>query len=206
MSSVAYLSRRFVLDSMALLANDGGKNWGGRQLRGGGKREKHGRAKRSLFHIRRSAAAAPVLPPTLLPVALMLSGAPKVGRAAAYWMYNPRGEKMSRVTLHIAAESLFTVTDSATRDSAARWIPTHTDTVRAWSVVATGVDGRVAPLGGEVMLQWLGVTTVEPEITVWVDVRGNIVSASEPGGVHLLRTTYEIAYLARDVKPRTSRR
>ena len=187
-SSVTYLSRRFVLDSVSLAVNGGvnRKDVGGRVMQN--------RAKLSLFRVRHSATASPILTPKLLPVALMLSGDPKVGRSAVYWMYSPAGGKISRVTLRVAAESLFTVTDSAIHDPAIGWIPAHTDTVRAWSIVATGVNGRVASLGGEVMLEWIGVNLAEPGISVWVDAQGSIVSASKPGGVRLVRTTYEIAY------------
>jgi hypothetical protein len=189
-SSVAYLSRRFVLDSVALMTN--GEN----QYRAG----KAGRMNRSLFRIGRSYKSSLILPRALLPVALMLSRNPTIGRSAMYWMYNPIGERVSRVTLRITAESLFTVSDSATYNAAtAEWTTVHSDTVRAWSVVATGFDGRIRPLAAE-LTPLIGVPTgreVTPtalQLSTWVDAQGRIVSATGPGGVQILRTAYEIAH------------
>lgn len=114
-----------------------------------------------------------VLLPNLAPVALMLTREPRVGASEDFWIYNPLAQRVERVTLGITAESLFTVVDSAAFDSSRRaWVPAHSDTVRAWSV-----------------------TTPTRSIAAWVDAQGRIVRASEPGGLALDRTAYEIAAL-----------
>jgi hypothetical protein len=149
--SIAYLSRQFVLDSFAL------------DVRGS----------RRPVQVRGAIPKAPtLLLPTLIPIAFMLRGHPSSQRPRSYAMYEPIGDSVSRVTLRPAAESLFTVSDSATYDSSIRqWVSAHTDTVRSWSV-APAASG----------------------FTVWVDAQGRIVSASGPTGLHMLRTAYEIAF------------
>ncbi|HEV2642250.1 MAG TPA: hypothetical protein VGT98_06070 [Candidatus Elarobacter sp.] len=114
-----------------------------------------------------------VLLPHLAPVALMLTREPRVGSSEDFWIYNPLSRQVERVTLGITAESLFTVVDSASFDSRARaWVPAHSDTVRAWSV-----------------------TTPSRALAAWVDAQGRVVRATEPGGLALDRTAYEIAAL-----------
>ena len=114
-----------------------------------------------------------VLLPTVLPIAFMLSGDARVGRSDDFWLFNPLSQRVERVTLRITAESLFHIADSAAFDAArAAWVPAHIDTVRAWSV---------SPPSGA--------------LTAWVDSQGRLVAASEPGGLSLLRTAYEIAAL-----------
>lgn len=115
---------------------------------------------------------APVFLPTFAPIPLMLMDDPKIGRTASAWVYNPVSDAVERATLRIQAESLFTVSDSARYDSTqTRWVSVRHDTVRAWSV-----------------------TTPTAPVTVWVDREGRLVSVSEPGGLHLLRTAYEEAF------------
>lgn len=151
-SERAFLSRRFALDSFAYAL---GGDQGPLRIRGA----PHGRDG--------------VLVPTLAPIALMLSGSHSVGRSEDYWIYNPLSQRVERVTLRIAAESLFRVTDSAAFDPTRNsWVPAHEDTVRAWSV-----------------------TTPAHSFTAWVDAQGRVVEASEPGGLALTRTAYEIAAL-----------
>jgi hypothetical protein len=151
-TSAAYLSRGFALDSFALSIS-GDQH----PLRLRGTPEPH----------------SGVLLPTLAPVALMLTREPRIGASSERWVYNPVARRVERVTLTIAAESLFNVVDSATFDSTARaWIPAHQDTVRSWKIV-TPADG----------------------ISAWVDSQGRIVAAHEAGGASLMRSTYEIATL-----------
>lgn len=157
-SERAYLSRRFVLDSFTYAL---GGDQGPLRIRGA----PHG-------HVG-------VLVPTLAPMALMLSGDHAVGRSEDYWIYNPLSQRVERVTLRIAAESLFRVTDSAAFDPTRNsWVPAHEDTVRAWSV-----------------------TTPAHSFTAWVDAQGRVVAASEPGGLALTRTAYEIAALNAPHRP-----
>lgn len=151
-SARAFLSRRFVLDSFSFSL---GGDQGPLRIRGAPR------------------GGDGVLVPTLAPMALMLSGPHTVGRSEDYWIYNPLSQRVERVTLRIAAESLFRVTDSAAFDpDRITWIPAHEDTVRAWSV-----------------------TTPAHSFTAWVDAQGRVVAASEPGGLTLTRTAYEIAAL-----------
>lgn len=112
-----------------------------------------------------------VLLPTLAPMALMLSGEAKVGRSGRYWVFNPLSQRVELTTLTITAESLLTVVDSARYDDARKsWVPARSDTVRAWNV-----------------------TTPTASVNAWVDSEGRVVTASEPGGISITRTAYEIA-------------
>jgi hypothetical protein len=148
---VAYLSRQFVLDSFSLAMTAG---------------QPQVRTQRLFPQSPRA------LPPGLVPMMFMMSGAHKLGRSESYRMYNPLADSVSTVTLRMAAESLFTVSDSAIYDSTRKqWVSAHTDTVRSWSLAPS-----------------------IPGIAVWVDMQGRIVSAAGPSGVHLIRTAYEIAF------------
>lgn len=147
----AYLSRRFVVDSFTLAMAQGEEG----------------------LHLRRTFPKAPkTIPPELVPMMLMLSGSPAIGRSRSYAMYDPLGDSTAHVTFRIAAESLFTVSDSAMYDSTTkRWISAHADTVRSWSI---------APMNSG--------------FTLWVDAQGRVVSASGPHDIRLIRTAYEIAF------------
>lgn len=149
-SSTAYLTRGFVLDSFALTL---GGDQSPLRLTGapkGGER---------------------VFLPTLAPMALMLSGDPKVGRSGKYWVFNPLSQRVELTTLSITAESLLSVVDSARYDDPSKsWVPARTDTVRAWNI-----------------------TTPAASVDAWVDAEGRVVTASEPGGISMTRTAYEMA-------------
>lgn len=109
--------------------------------------------------------------PTLAPMELMLSGDGKIGRSGTYWVYNPLSQRVELTTLRIMAESLLTVVDSARYDSMRKeWVPARSDTVRAWAI-----------------------STPAASLNAWVDAEGRIVAASEPGGMSMTRTAYEIA-------------
>ncbi len=154
-SSKAFLSRQFLLDSLVLRVQ--------------GIQQSHIIARQ---HPPGLGGAEPVLPPSILPVAFLLTDGPRIGRSRSYEMYTPATDAIALVTLRIAAESLFTVDDSAAYDSIGRhWVPAHSDTVRAWSI---------APMTSG--------------FTVWVDAQGRVVSAREPGGLHVVRMAYELAF------------
>lgn len=124
----------------------------------------------------RLAVRGPILLPTLVPLAVTLGGEPKVGRRATVPMFDPTTMASRNVTMEIKAESLFTVSDSARFDSTAgRWVVARTDTVRAWRL-GSGEPGESDRLGG------------------WVDERGRLVEARQPGGLVLRRTAYEVAF------------
>ena len=151
-TSTAYLSRAFVLDSFAITVSGMGTPF---RL------------------IASTAKGSKLLLPSLAPIALVLSRAPRIGASTDQWIYNPVAKRVQRVTLRIAAESLFTVVDSAVFDGSRNiWTPAHSDTVRSWMI-----------------------TTPSRAISAWVDSHGRIVAASEPGGATLIRTAYEIAML-----------
>ena len=118
--------------------------------------------------------AEPLLLPTMVPLAIALGDRPKVGASYTYQVFDPIRAAMSRMTVHIRAESLFVVPDSAREDSAtARWLPAHQDTVRAWRIEQDG--GRL--------------------LTGWVDESGRMVQAAPLPGFVMRRSAYEIAVL-----------
>jgi hypothetical protein len=151
-SSTAHLTRAFELDTFALSVNG----------------DEHP------FRVRQTPpAGSRVLVPSLAPIAIMLTRKPSVGASTIMSIYNPISRRVERVTLGIAAESLFTVVDSAAFDTAQhRWAAAHTDTVRSWEIVPPS-----------------------RAVSAWVDSRGRLVAASEPGGLSIMRSTYELATL-----------
>ena len=107
--------------------------------------------------------------PSLAPVALMLGGAPKIGRAQSLSVFDPTTRTVVRPTLSISAESVFTVIDSAAlRDG--QWVAAHRDTVRAWRIAG-------APHG----------------VSAWVDDAGRVVAANA-GDYSATRTAFELAF------------
>ena len=114
----------------------------------------------------------PILVPTLLPLALMLSEPPKVGAKATFSVFDPVEQTPKPVAVEIIAESLFVVSDSAKLDTASRrWVVAHDDTVRAWKMK----------------------TDATQPFTAWVDEQGRLVEADLPGGLSIERRAYEIA-------------
>lgn len=113
---------------------------------------------------------APLYTPTLAPIVFMLGGAPKLGRNESISVFDPTTRTVTRPTLRIAAESLFTVVDSATLDKNGNWAVAHSDTIRAWRL-----DG--APHG----------------LVAWVDADGRVVAA-QAGDLSAIRTAFEIAF------------
>jgi hypothetical protein len=115
---------------------------------------------------------SPVFLPTVAPLPLMLGRNPKVGDTARVSLYDPMSRSVKEVTLRIQADSLFLVADSASLDSATgRWKKARQDSLRGWRIT-----GPQSPL------------------TVWVDAYGRLIAASEPGGITLVRTAFEMAF------------
>ncbi|HUR00195.1 MAG TPA: hypothetical protein VM166_12120 [Gemmatimonadaceae bacterium] len=112
----------------------------------------------------------PIFTPSLAPVLFMLSGAPKIGRTQKVAIFDPLTRAVLEPDLTIRAESLFTVVDSAVKDSEGNWNTAHRDTVRAWRL-----EG--APYG----------------VSAWVDAEGRIVTATA-GSFAVTRTAFEIAF------------
>jgi hypothetical protein len=153
-TSTAYLSRGFAMDSFSIVVNGA-------------------HAPRRLTGPESPDSRA--LLPSLAPIALMLAHEPRIGEKRDSWIYNPLAQRVERVTLSIAAESLFRVVDSASFDRThGVWIAAHIDTVRSWKIV-----------------------TPSRAISAWVDAQGRVVQAEEPGGASLIRTAYEVATLNR---------
>lgn len=115
---------------------------------------------------------APVFVPTVAPLPLLLRRDPKIGDSVTVSMFDPMSRSLKNVTLRIEADSLFLLADSASFDSTAnRWVKAHQDSVRGWRITRRG-----APL------------------TAWVDAAGRLIAASEPGGITMIRTAFEIAF------------
>lgn len=118
-----------------------------------------------------TALTSPMIPPGLIGVALLAGDEPKVGRAERFVVFNPMSAKPERREIRIAAESLFTVIDSAGRATSGEWAAAHSDTVRAWRL-SSDASG----------------------IGIWVDAEGRVVEADSPGGLILRRTAFELAF------------
>ena len=119
-----------------------------------------------------TAVTTPVFVPTVSPVPLMLRGNPKIGDSARVALYDPLSRKVNEVTLRVEADSLFLVADSAYLDApTGRWVKATQDSMRGYRIT-----GRNSP------------------VTVWVDAYGRLIAASEPGGITLVRTAFEIAF------------
>jgi hypothetical protein len=112
----------------------------------------------------------PLFTPAIAPVVFMLGGKAEIGRRQSFALFDPMTRTVTRQTLRIRAESLFTVVDSAMTDAGGGWIAAHSDTVRAWQI-----EG--APHG----------------LSAWVDADGRIVSA-QAGSLSATRTAFEIAF------------
>jgi hypothetical protein len=112
-------------------------------------------------------------PPSAVPLLVALGGQLRVGGRLAVTLFDPTAMAARPVVLRVAAESLFTLSDSAGLDRAAgRWVSAHQDTVRAWHV---RTEGDTTALDG------------------WVDTYGRMVQARLPDGFLLRRTSFEEA-------------
>ena len=119
-----------------------------------------------------SIAEAPVFVPTASPLPLMLTREPKIGDSVKVALFDPMSRDLKNVTLRIQADSLFLLADSATFDSTAnQWVKVRQDSVRGWRIT-----DRKSP------------------VTAWVDAAGRLIAASEPGGMTMVRTAFEIAF------------
>ena len=117
-------------------------------------------------------ADAPVFPPTMAPLPLLLSQNPKPGDSVRIAMFDPMSRNLKDVTLRIEADSLFLIADSATFDSTTNhWVKARQDSVRGWRITHRGSP-----------------------FTAWVDRAGRLIAASEPGGITMIRTAFEIAF------------
>ncbi|HVZ47585.1 MAG TPA: transglutaminase-like domain-containing protein, partial [Gemmatimonadaceae bacterium] len=121
----------------------------------------------------RVAVRGPILLPQLVPLAAVLTEAPRVGKTFTLPSFDPTTMSQKPMQLAFRAESLFTVVDSAAFDTTSgTWKSALTDTVRAW---------RLDPV--EAGKGFAG----------WVDAQGRTVQTTQPGGILLTRTAYELA-------------
>ncbi len=124
----------------------------------------------------------PVVLPPVVPIAIALGDKPKVGRSYSLPTFDPQTVNASSTTFKIDAESLFTLVDSAKYDDdKGEWVSVLTDTVRAWHAAIPGTTNGFSG---------------------WLDAQGRMVQVSEPDGITLKRTAYELAFenwrIARD--------
>ncbi|MEY4608934.1 MAG: hypothetical protein RL625_1151 [Gemmatimonadota bacterium] len=132
----------------------------------------------------RIAVTGPILLPALVPAAAVLVRPPKVGRRISLASIDPTTMTPTTIDLRIAAESLFTVVDSAAFDSTAgAFVAARTDTVRGWQLIPTSGAG----------------------FTGWVDAQGRVIEATQPGGIRLTRTAFELSFMNFTAKTRGAR-
>lgn len=115
----------------------------------------------------------PILLPTIVPLVLALGEDLAVGRQFSLSTFDPTIPGTRRMGVRVAAESLFTVSDSARLDTrTGRWVSAHTDTVRAFQLASDGPT----------------------EFRGWVDRQGRLVAVEQALGFALHRTAYEEAF------------
>lgn len=117
----------------------------------------------------------PVILPNAIPLVAASRGLPRPGNKLNLEIYDPLDNEVRTEHVLVAAESLFTVPDSAEYIAALRrWSAAHSDTVRAWRL-----DAIVHGL----------------PVSRWVDAAGMIVRVEHPLGARLDRTAFELASL-----------
>jgi hypothetical protein len=113
------------------------------------------------------------LAPGMLPMFVALVDKPSPGTSRTATIFDPMRDSLTTATVHVIAESLFVVVDSAVMESGTRrWLPAHSDTVRAW---------KMEQQGGGI-------------INGWFDERGRLVEGEPIPGITMQRTAYEIAF------------
>lgn len=105
-------------------------------------------------------------------VTVLLHAPPRVGSTSAIRTIDPSTGWSSSREMRVDAESLFVVVDSAAADSSGMWRAVHSDTVRAWRLVATEA----------------------PAFDGWVDAQGLVVESRLANGLLLRRTAFELAF------------
>lgn len=109
---------------------------------------------------------------TFAPIVGMLSKRRNAGDTIHVSVFDPLSRDLKLMTIQVYEDSVFHLADSAVMDRrTGEWRPSGVDTVHARRL---GGDG--SPL------------------TAWVDDDGRIVAASEPGGLRMIRTPFEIAF------------
>lgn len=115
----------------------------------------------------------PVILPNAIPLVAASRGLPRPGNKLTLEVYDPLNGELRTERVQVAAESLFTVPDSADYSpSLRRWSIAHSDTVRAWRL-----EGIVHGL----------------PFARWIDGAGMTVRLDYPLGARLERTAFELA-------------
>jgi hypothetical protein len=118
-------------------------------------------------------ATRPVILPNAIPLVAASRGLPRPGNKLNLEIYDPLDNEVRTEHVLVAAESLFTIPDSAEYITALRrWSAVHSDTVRAWRL-----DAIVHGL----------------PVSRWVDAAGMIVRLEYPLGARLDGTAFELA-------------
>jgi hypothetical protein len=116
----------------------------------------------------------PVLLPTLVPLAVALTDAPKVGKRYVMPVLDPTSMNAKDIALNVRAETTFVVNDSAVFDTTTRlWHGVQPARIRAWRIEAS--------------------ENVPGVLSAWVDDQGRIVETRQLGFV-LKRLPYEVAF------------
>ncbi len=125
-----------------------------------------------------------MLVPDAIPMIVGMGGdaPPHVGGTRTFKVVDVAGGRMVPVTFRIAAESLFSIADSAVYDNASqRWRTAMVDTVRAWKLVPQ------TPM-----------LVATPKLSAWIDGQGRVVDAdvelAGAGVIRFRRMCYELAY------------
>jgi hypothetical protein len=119
-----------------------------------------------------SIAERPLFTLSAAPLPLMLSGSPKIGDSVHIALFDPTSRSIRNVVVRVEADSLFLIPDSAMINPFTRhWVKVHQDSLRGWRITS-----RDAP------------------IRAWVDAAGRLIAASEPGGITMTRTAFELAF------------
>jgi hypothetical protein len=117
--------------------------------------------------------SAPVVLPTVVPIAIALGEEPVVGRTYTLSSFDPISLGPKPLAVRIEAESTFTVPDSARFDDVRkRWAVARRDSVHAWRIATDGPSA----------------------IRAWIDEQGRVVEMQHALGFSLRRTAYEIAF------------
>jgi hypothetical protein len=119
-----------------------------------------------------SVADRPLFTATAAPLPLMLGRDPKIGDSVSVALFDPMSRAIHDVTMRVEADSLFLVPDSARLDpDTHRWLKEHQDSVRGYRI-----------------------TSNRAPVTVWVDKAGRLVHGTDPGGLTITRTAFELSF------------
>jgi len=114
----------------------------------------------------------PIILPSAIPLVAASRGLPRPGSRLNLEVYDPLNDELRTERLTVAAESVFTVPDSAEfSQTLRRWRVAHADTVRAWRI--DGVEHGLP-------------------LSRWVDAAGMTVREDHGLGARLERSAFEM--------------